>query len=81
MRFRSLFVVVAVLAATIGISGAAGADPAAPDASDNRNNAAVFDYWSADRIASAIPRDLVIAENGLGYLKGCLLYTSPSPRD
>ena len=70
MRCKSLFVVAAVLAATIGISGAAGADPAAPVASDNRNNAAVFDYWTADRIASAVPRDLVIAENGLGYLKG-----------
>ena len=70
MRCKSLFVVAAVLAATIGISGAAGADPAAPVASDNRNNAAVFDYWTADRIASAVPRDLVIAENGLGYQKG-----------
>jgi len=70
MRARGFFVVLAVLAATFGVSGAAGAGAGNGDASDNRNNAAVFDYWTADRIASAIPRDLVIAENGLGYLKG-----------
>lgn len=70
MRAKGFVVVLAVLAATFGVSGAAGARPSGADAGDNRNNAAVFDYWSADRIASAIPRDLVIAKNGLGYLRG-----------
>lgn len=41
-------------------------------AAGNRGDGSVdnpFEYWSADRIASAVPRDLVIDHRGLGYLR------------
>ena len=44
----------------------AGAAQAAPSERAQK----VFDFWTAERIAEAKPRDLVIDERGLGYLRG-----------
>mgnify|MGYP001557752911 CR=1 FL=1 len=39
------------------------------DAKPSAKNQRVIDHWTPDRIMQAIPRQLVIASNGLGYLK------------
>lgn len=38
--------------------------------SPNARTQAVIDYWTADRMKSAIPRDLRRDEQGLGYIRG-----------
>jgi hypothetical protein len=50
--------------------GIAGADPGEHGpAGLPADVASTFDYWTADNVASAQPRDLVIDERGLGYLR------------
>ena len=39
------------------------------DAKPSAKHQQVIDHWTPDRIKQAIPRQLVIASNGLGYLK------------
>ena len=36
----------------------------------NPDKARVIEHWTADRINAAIPRDMVIDERGLGYIRG-----------
>jgi hypothetical protein len=47
-------------------SGVAGAQAAHPV---NPSHAAVFEYWTHERRAAAIPRDLVVDPRGFGYLR------------
>ena len=60
-RTTMLALIVALLAAL-----SATASPQA-DAADDEIS--VFDYWTPARMANAIPRDLVVDERGLGYLR------------
>jgi hypothetical protein len=63
-RSRTVSVFVALAAVVTMLSaGAAGAAPA-----DRATEVAA--HWTADRIANATPRDLVIDHRGLGYLRG-----------
>lgn len=63
MKLRRLIISVSCLSLIAGI--AATQSMAKP----NENSKKVFDYWTAERIQSAKPRDLVIHTNGLGYIK------------
>ncbi len=57
--------IIAVLAALLMVLGAASvAASAGPD-----REPTPAEYWTAERVASAIPRDLVIDHRGLGYLR------------
>ncbi len=56
---------VLVLAGTIAPAQAAG--PAA--AVGTEHHALVVEYWTAERRAAAVPRDLVVDSRGLGYLR------------
>lgn len=53
-------------AALIGSATLIGGAHAAPSERAQK----VFDFWTAERVAKAQPRDLVIDERGLGYLRG-----------
>ena len=66
MRLKALLTAAAVMATTLvfGTAGAGSAPAGPPD------HSAAFDYWTAERVASAQPRDLVIGENGRGYRLG-----------
>ena len=56
-----------IISAAISLSLASfGAAQAAPSERAQK----VFDHWTAERVANAKPRDLVIDHRGLGYLKG-----------
>lgn len=57
---RAGFAAGAALLCALGVSNAAPSERA------NK----VFDHWTAERVANAQPRDLVIDHRGLGYLKG-----------
>ena len=46
-----------------GVAGAQGARPVNPA------SAAVFEHWTPERRAAAIPRDLVVDPRGYGYLR------------
>ena len=59
----------AVAAVSISSLGVVGAVSANGQGSDNGRDAAT-EYWTPQRVASAQPRDLVIDERGLGYLRG-----------
>lgn len=56
-KFIFLAVVILPLTATVA------------DAQPSAKNQKVIDYWTPARMKQAIPRQLVIAPNGLGYLK------------
>ncbi len=64
MLFRRVVAVVAAVLMSFGVFGVAGAD-------DSRATPAAeaFAYWTPERVASAVPRDLVIDHRGLGYLR------------
>ena len=63
----NLFVKSGVVGAAIGLSFAAiGAANAAPSERAQK----VFDFWTAEKIAQAQPRDLLIDSRGLAYMKG-----------
>jgi hypothetical protein len=57
-----LVVLAALVAATLVLPGAA-------DAAPRGDAAAVAAYWTPERMQQAIPRDLVIDEQGQGYLR------------
>lgn len=57
-------VVVSALVAAVGMTGAAGAAASRPSSAE-----ATARYWTAERMAAAIPRDLVVDERGRGYLR------------
>jgi len=58
-------------AAVIALLGTGAANAQAPQASERAKEVArVKAFWTAERIAAAQPRDLVIDERGLGYLRG-----------
>ena len=61
--FKGALFLGAAITASIALAGAAEAAPSA-------RAQKVFDFWTAERVAQAKPRDLVIDERGLGYLKG-----------
>src|SRR5687768_18219113 len=63
VRLLSMALLV-VLLATVGLAPAAGA--AGPK---NPVALARAKYWTAERMAAAIPRDLVVDEHGNGYLR------------
>ena len=70
MPNRTLASVLAGLVASI-VASVASHDAAAQSArSVEARAAAVIDHWTAERRATAIPRDLVIDQRGLGYLRG-----------
>jgi hypothetical protein len=62
-RFRAAFLFGVTMAASVALAGAADAAPS-PRAKR------VFDFWTAERVAQAKPRDLVRDERGLAYLRG-----------
>lgn len=65
---RTLTVVgasVSLLAGTLAAAGSAAAEPPRRPSVDE-----VAAHWTPDRIASAAPRDLVVDNRGLGYLRG-----------
>ena len=65
MRRRSgIALAVALMVATVG-SWSASAAPTGPTTEAAR----IIAYWSSERIASAIPRDLAIDPRGLAYLR------------
>ena len=45
------------------------------------NQASVGSKWGGNTIDLHIGYENTVGENGSFYLQGCLLYTSPSPRD
>lgn len=49
--------------------GTASASPNVPTEDRPSNASSAADYWSAERRAQAIPRDLVIDHRGFGYLR------------
>ena len=53
----------AAMTLSVSLFGAAQAAP-------SERAQKVFDFWTAERVAQATPRDLVIDHRGLGYLKG-----------
>lgn len=57
-----LLVVILMVLSAVGIALAdnSGANPASQDP---------FTYWTSDRMATAVPRDLVVDHRGLGYLR------------
>ena len=59
--FLGIIAICFVLAA--GVAGAQGARPVNPA------SAAVFEHWTPERRAAAIPRDLVVDPRGYGYLR------------
>jgi hypothetical protein len=70
MKLRFLFRVLAAAGALLaGIGFSADSAAQSARALDARSKA-VIDHWTPARINSAIPRDLVIDERGLGYLRG-----------
>ncbi|MET0165749.1 MAG: hypothetical protein ABW318_12215 [Vicinamibacterales bacterium] len=56
-------VIATCLALATGAAGAQGARPVNPA------SAAVFEHWTPERRAAAIPRDLVVDPRGYGYLR------------
>ena len=67
-RIIKTVVAIATLAAT---SFSVGANAQAPQASDKAKEVArVKSYWTAERIKSATPRDLLLDDRGFAYLRG-----------
>ncbi len=58
------------LAASLPLMFAAGAADAQGRSGLDAEKARVVNYWTAERRAAAVPRDLIIDERGLGYLRG-----------
>ena len=56
-------IIATCFALTTGVAGAQGARPVDPA------SAAVFEHWTPERRAAAIPRDLVVDPRGYGYLR------------
>ena len=60
----------AVAACSAGLVLVSGQSAAAPKAgSPSAEHARIVAYWTKERVAAAIPRDLVIDERGYGYLR------------
>ena len=69
MKFHCLRAA-AVAALSAGLVLLAGPSAAAPKAgSTGAEHARIVAYWTKERVAAAIPRDLVIDERGYGYLR------------
>ena len=66
MKIKAVFVAVAVMAATLGVGSVAGAGPSGNGPTDR----SALEYWTAERIATAQPRDMVVDERGRGYRVG-----------
>lgn len=64
MGLRRFLAVALALAFGVGMVGIAGAQERQP--SDKTD---AFEYWTSERVAAASPRDLVIDDRGLGYLR------------
>ncbi|MGD9798962.1 MAG: hypothetical protein AB7F91_10460 [Parvularculaceae bacterium] len=60
---KKTFLLGAALTASIALAGAADAAPSA-------RAQKVFDFWTAERVAQAKPRDLVIDNRGYAYMRG-----------
>ncbi len=56
-------IIATCFALATGVAGAQGARPVDPA------SAAVFEHWTPERRAAAIPRDLVVDPRGYGYLR------------
>lgn len=63
MRSTRVLAVAAALIVVLSLMGGAGATP--PEGAS-----APFDYWTAERISSAQPRDFVMDARGLAYIRG-----------
>jgi hypothetical protein len=59
----SRVIIATCFALAAGVAGAQGARPVNPA------SAAVFEHWTPERRAAAIPRDLVVDPRGYGYLR------------
>jgi hypothetical protein len=57
------------IASFIALTGVTVAAPSPQADAARAKHARVVEHWTAERIAGAIPRDLVIDERGFGYLK------------
>src|SRR5262245_32479549 len=64
-QHRHVIIAALALAATVSGVVAVSAPAAAGSHADD-----VAAYWTAERIAAAQPRDLVVDQRGLGYLRG-----------
>ncbi len=64
VRFR-LAVVMALVLVPLGVVNIALAGSTGPAG----GNADPFEYWTPERVASAVPRDLVVDHRGLAYLR------------
>ena len=68
MKLEKIVVALAVIGsivATVDVAGAKGR----PDTAPNGDAGSASEYWTSERVAAAQPRDLVIDERGLGYLR------------
>ena len=69
MKFRYLRAA-ALVACSAGLALVSGQSAAAPKAgSTGAEHARIVAYWTKERVAAAIPRDLRIDERGYGYLR------------
>ena len=60
----------ALVACSAGLALVSGQSAAAPKAgSTGAEHARIVAYWTKERVAAAIPRDLRIDERGYGYLR------------
>lgn len=57
------------MAVPLAVALLAPAAGAAPTSGGGERGQTVADYWTAQRMANAIPRDLVVDEQGRGYLR------------
>ncbi|MCH7584195.1 MAG: hypothetical protein IH941_03435 [Acidobacteria bacterium] len=64
MRPSRILGVLIVVLVSLGMFTMAMADDGGVDGNTNP-----FEYWTPERVASAVPRDLVIDHRGLGYLR------------
>ena len=64
-KFNKLLLAGTSLAMTISLTSVAQAQSAPSERADK-----ILKHWTADKIAAAEPRDMVIDHRGLGYIKG-----------
>lgn len=62
-RLKNTLLLGVMASASLALAGAAEAAPSA-------RAQKVFDFWTAERVAQAKPRDLVLDHRGLAYLRG-----------
>jgi hypothetical protein len=69
MRTTPRVLVAFALAAGVLVGAGTSSGASGPGGSGRSEPATVIDHWTAGRRAAAVPRDLVLDERGLGYLR------------